>query len=289
MPTKRKFQVNTTELLQKIQEQDKKEGKNNFQDERIYFPEYNEHGVAQAQIRFLMSPDTDIPYVKLFSHGFRGPGGWYIENCPTTLKGHDCPVCKANGTAWNAGDKETARNRARKLNYYSNILILKDPLHPENNGKVFLFRYPKTVYAKIMEKCDPGEDSIEDPVMIFDCYDGANFLLKVKKIKTGVREYPNYDSCQFEGVSSIGTDAEIEKIYEQRYPLSGIVSEDQFKSYNDLERQFNKVVGVTSQQSSVNTSRNTTSTETNDIETDISNSEFNGSDDDFINDMMTAD
>jgi len=238
---KKKFTIDWGNAMSKIKEQEAP-SKNSFKDERIYYPQFNDNGTAQAVIRFLPSPDTDIPFVKVYSHSIKGIGGWFIENCPTTLK-KECPACKANSAIWNS-DPETARSRKRKQNFYSNILVMKDPANPENVGKVFLFKYGFKVHQKIMEKIQPEENAIKEPVMIFDYYDGANFDLVIKKIKVGSLNLPNYDSCEFEAPSPVGTDAEIEKIHKSLYSLNEFLQEDKFKPYADLEAKFRRVVGA---------------------------------------------
>jgi len=238
---KQKFKIDWSKAMDKIREQSDKKGGNGFKDERIYYPQFNENGTAQAIIRFLPSPDTDIPYVSVYTHSIKGPGGWYIENCPTTLK-KECPVCKANSAIWDS-DPDTARSRKRKQNYFSNILVIKDPLNPENEGKVFIYKYGKKVHDKIMERLQPGTDSIEEPVMIFDYYDGADFKLIIKRVKVGSVSMPNYDSCGFDKPSPVGTDEEIEKISKSLYGLSEFAAESTFKSYDELESKFDRVMG----------------------------------------------
>lgn len=238
---KRKFAIDWDKVTKKIKEQNA--GAKNFKDERIYYPQVKDDGTAQAIIRFLPSNDTDIPFVKVYSHGFKGPGGWLIENCPTTL-GQDCPVCKANQALWET-DEKTARPRSRKLSYYSNIQVVKDPQNPENEGKVFIFRYGKKIHEKIMEKLSPDEGGIVEPIMVFDYYDGANFNLIIKRVKAGNQSFPNYDSSFFDGVSPVGTDAEIEKIDGDLHQISEFVSEGQFKSYEELSEKMVRVTGAT--------------------------------------------
>lgn len=289
---KQKFKIDWSKAMDKIKEQTEKKGGNSFKDERVYYPQFNDNGTAQAIIRFLPSPDTDIPFVSVYSHSIRGPGGWYIENCPTTLK-KDCPACKANKLIWDS-DQETARSRKRKQNYYSNILVVKDPANPENEGKVFLYKYGKKVHDRIMEKMAPGEGSIEEPVFIFDYYDGADFKLIIKKIQVGKIAMPNYDSCQFDKPSAIGTEEEIEKISKSLYGLSEFINESSFKSYDELEAKFDRVIGVTSDreapsapaprapaQSNSKPSQ-TTKTETKTADASV----FAGDDSEFFNDLQ---
>ncbi|MFW6219536.1 MAG: single-stranded DNA-binding protein [bacterium] len=229
---KRKFKTDWTSAFKKMKEQNS--GKKAV-DERIYRPEFDDNGTARSIIRFLPSPDTDIPYVDVYSHYFSDVGGWFIENCPTT-KGLECPVCKENTRIWDS-DEDTARKRKRKRNFYANILIVDDKKNPSNNGKVMLFKYGIKIHEKIMELIE------DDGIMPFDYYEGANFDLKIKMIKVGNTNMPNYDSATFKDTSSIGTDEEIEKINSSLYPIASFVSNDKFKSYDDLEEKLLKVIG----------------------------------------------
>lgn len=287
---KQKFKIDWSKAMGKIKEQTEKKGGNSFKDERIYYPQFNDNGTAQAIIRFLPSPDTDIPFVNVYSHSIKGPGGWYIENCPTTLK-KECPVCKANSAIWDS-DPDTARSRKRKQNFFSNILVVKDPANPENEGKTFIYKYGKKVYDKIMERLQPGEDSIEEPVMIFDYYEGADFKLIIKKVKVGNVSMPNYDSCQFDKSSAIGTDEEIEKISKTLYPLSEFPAEDSFKTYDELESKFNRIIGssnridIPNQPTQVKKSSNVKNENTSKVADDKI---FEGGDDQFFNELQKED
>lgn len=237
--------MNWDKISDKIKEQEKTTGKFKKKiDERIYQPEIKKDGTAQAIIRFLPSPDTEIPFVKKYSHGFKGINGWYIEDCPTTY-GKTCPVCKANSYAWNNGDQNTARRRARRLSVYSNILVIKDPQNPENEGKVFLYRYGKKIHEKLMSKIDPGEESIDEPIMIFDPKEGANFRLKINMIKVDGKSMPNYDSSQFDSQSEI-SDKKLEKIEDKLYNLSEFIDPSTCKTEEELSVRFKKVIGEAS-------------------------------------------
>jgi len=238
---KKKFKIDWGNAMDKIKNQENS-SKNSFKDERVYYPQFNENGTAQAIIRFLPSPDTEIPFINVFSHSIKGPGGWYIENCPTTLK-NECPVCKANSSIWDS-DPDTARSRKRKYNYYSNILVVKDPKNPENENKVFLFKYGFKIHQKIMEKLQPEEGGVDEPIMIFDYYDGTNFKLSIKKVQVGSVKMPNYDSSEFQTPCEVGTDEEIEKISKSLYSLADFNKPENFKPYVELESKFNRVVGV---------------------------------------------
>jgi len=213
-------------------------------DDRFWKPEMDKGGTGYAVIRFLPAPEgEDLPWVKMFNHAFQGPGGWLIDNCLTT-KGDKCPVCQSNSALWNSGvesDKEIARNRKRKLSYYSNIYVVKDPLHPENEGKVFLYKYGKKIFDKILSAMQP-EFEDEDPIDPFDFWSGANFKLKITK-KDG---YWNYDSSEFARPTALldGDDDTLEALWKKEYSLSAIVSDDQFKSFDDLEKRLNAVLGI---------------------------------------------
>jgi len=294
MPVKKNFKIDWSSTMDKIREQTQKKGGNSYKDERIYYPEFNDNGTAQAIIRFLPSKDTDIPFVSVYSHSVKGPGGYYIENCPTTFK-KECPVCKANSAIWDS-DPDTARSRKRKQHYYSNVLVIKDPANPENEGKVFIYKYGKKVHDKIMEKINPGEDSINEPLMVFDYYEGADFKLILKKVKVGTVEMPNYDSCYFDDKpSAIGTDDEIEKIDNSLYGLSEFISEENFKSYDELENRFNRVLGVNGPTPSINSTSKKDPVQrkaptVNEEPTKVDEDEvFAGSDDEFFKELQTED
>jgi len=236
---KRKSQNNFS-LLQKELEKSSS-GKN--VDERFWKPEVDASGNGYAVIRFLPAPDGEtIPWAKLYSHAFQGIGGWYIENSLTTL-GEKDPVGEVNRRLWNSGDdadKETARKQKRKLQYYSNIYVIKDPKHPENEGKVFLYKYGKKIHDKILAAMQP-EFQDEEPVNVFDLWEGANFKLKIKK----VAGYWNYDSSEFDNVSALSADDdELETIWKSEHSLEAFTSREQFKSYEDLERRLNLVLGI---------------------------------------------
>lgn len=233
------------EMLNKIKEKESKQQNNKKVDPRFFVPTYKDDGTAEVLIRFLPSKDTDIPYVERYTHGFLGKKNkWYIENCPTTI-GNDCPVCELNTEAWNSGDQNTARNRARVLNVYCNILVIKDPQNPENNGKVFLYRYGKKIKDKIMKAMFPGEDSLDSPVMVFDPKEGADFKLKIKQIKTGnnKKPMPNYDNATFSQPRSL-TEEEIKNVEENLFTIAEFCDKELFKSYEELKLKAYDVLNI---------------------------------------------
>ena len=211
-------------------------------DERFWKPEMDKTGVGSAVIRFLPAPDNeDLPWVKLYSHAFQGPGGWYIENSLTTL-GQKDPISEHNRELWNTGteaNKEIVRKQKRKLSYYSNIYVVKDPAHPENEGKVFLFKFGKKIFDKILNAMQP-EFEDEEPINPFDFWGGANFRLKIRKVEG----YWNYDKSEFDSASALMDDDDaLEALWKKEYSLSAIVAADQFKSYEDLEKRLKMVLG----------------------------------------------
>ena len=211
-------------------------------DERLWKPELDKSGNGYAVIRFLPAPDKEeIPWAKLYTHAFQGPGGWYIENSLTTVGGKD-PVSDYNRELWNSGnesDKDTVRKQKRKLSYYSNIYVVKDPTNPQNEGKVFLFKYGKKIFDKVMEAMQP-EFEDETPINPFDFWQGANFKLKIVK-KDG---FWNYDKSEFDSLAPLLSDDDaLEAIWKKEYSLAAVTATDQFKSYEDLERRLKYVLG----------------------------------------------
>jgi len=214
-----------------------------YKDDRFWRPELDKSSNGFAVIRFLPAPnEEDLPWARLFSHGFQGPGGWYIENSRTTLGDKD-PVSEMNTKLWNSGlesDKEIARKRKRRLNYISNILVISDPANPENEGKVFLYKYGKKIFDKINEAMQP-EFEDETPINPFDFWNGANFKLKVRK----VAGFINYDKSEFDSQSELfdGDDAKLEELWKTEYALSEFTDPSNFKSYDELKSRLHTVIG----------------------------------------------
>ena len=215
--------------------------KNKYQDDRFWKPELDKTGNGFAVIRFLPAVENeDLPWQRVWSHAFQDKGGWYIENSLTTLSQKD-PVSEENTRLWNTGvdsDKEIARKRKRKLSYYSNIYVVSDPKHPENEGKVFLFKFGKKIFDKITEAMQPAFED-EKPINPFDFWKGANFKLKIRKVDG----YWNYDKSEFEGVSQVKeSDDDIKAIWEKQYPLKPFVDPSNFKTYDELKEKLNRVI-----------------------------------------------
>ena len=230
-----------TKALESNQSPEEQSNKNKYQDDRIWKPELDKTGNGYAVIRFLpASTGEEMPWQRVWSHAFQDKGGWYIENSLTTLNQKD-PVSEENTRLWNTGvdsDKEIARKRKRKLSYYSNIYVVSDPKHPENEGKVFIFKFGKKIFDKITEAMQPAFDD-ETPINPFDFWKGANFKLKIRKVDG----YWNYDKSEFEGVSQIKeSDDDIKNIWSKQYPLNPFVDPSNFKTYDELKEKLNRVI-----------------------------------------------
>ena len=211
-------------------------------DDRLWKPEMDKTGNGYAVIRFLPAPDgEELPWAKMYSHAFQGPGGWYIENSLTTI-GQKDPLGEYNRELWNSGndaDKDTVRKQKRKLSYYANIYVVQDKANPQNEGKVFLYKFGKKIFDKIMEAMQP-EFEDEEAINPFDFWQGANFKLKLKK----VAGYWNYDSSEFDRPSALLDDDDaLEALWKKQYSLTAITAADQFKSYEDLEKRLKMVLG----------------------------------------------
>ena len=212
-----------------------------YVDDRFWKPELDKTGNGYAVLRFLPAvKDEDLPWVKMWSHAFQGPGGWYIENSLTTMNQKD-PVSEENSRLWNSGieaDKEIARKRKRKLSYYANVLIVSDPKHPENEGQVKLFKFGKKIFDKITDKMQPQFED-EKPVNPFDFWEGADFKLKIRKVDG----FWNYDKSEFDSTKEIAdNDEAIEGIWTKQYPLKPFLEAANFKSYDELKSKLDKVL-----------------------------------------------
>ena len=229
----------TAKLVKEVEKMSNNGGQG---DDRLWKLEVDKGGNGYAVIRFLPAPDgEDLPFVKLYSHAFQGPGGWYIENSLTTL-GQKDPVSEYNSQLWNNGTdagKDTARKQKRKLTYISNIYVVKDPANPENEGKTFLYKYGKKIFDKLTAAMQP-EFEDEEAIDPFDFWQGANFKLKAKN----VAGYRNYDSSEFAATSALLDDDDaMEAVWKKEHSLAELVATDQFKSYDELKTRLGYVLG----------------------------------------------
>jgi hypothetical protein len=231
-------------LTQKlVKEVEKMNNANNSGDDRLWKLEVDKGGNGYAVIRFLPAPNgEDLPFVKLYSHAFQGPGGWYIENSLTTL-GQKDPVSEYNTMLWNNGTdagKDQARKQKRKLTYIANIYVVKDPANPQNEGKVMLYKFGKKIFDKITAAMQP-EFEDEEAIDPFDFWQGANFKLKAKN----VAGYRNYDSSEFARQDALLDDDDaMEAIWKKEYSLEEFTAANQFKSYDDLKKRLDYVLGI---------------------------------------------
>jgi gp32 DNA binding protein like len=214
-------------------------------DDRLWYPNVDKAGNGYAVVRFLPArgENEDVPFVRIYSHGFQGPSGsWYIENSLTTIGKQD-PVSEYNSNLWNSGieaNKEIARKQKRKLTFISNVYVITDQQNPENEGKVFLFKYGKKIFDKLKEAMEP-EFSDEEPMNPFDMWNGASFKIKIRNIEG----YRNYDKSEFGKVEPLfADDSKIEEVFNQCHPLKPFIAPDQFKSYDVLKEKLNRVLGV---------------------------------------------
>ena len=231
-------------LLNAVKEDSAPQEKKSYVDERLWKPELDKSGNGYAVIRFLPAVEgEDMPWAKVWNHAFQGPTGqWYIENSLTTV-GQKDPVSEHNTKLWNTGletDKETARKQKRKLQYFSNIYVVSDSKHPENEGKVFLYRYGKKIFDKLMAAMQP-EFEDETPINPFDFWEGANFKLKIRKVDG----YWNYDKSEFETPSALGDDSVIESVWKKQYSLKEFTAPTNFKSYEELKTRLDAVLSGT--------------------------------------------
>ena len=217
---------------------------NNFsrEDDRFWKAELDKSGNGYAVIRFLPpSNGEDMPYQRVFNHGFQGPGGWYIENSLTTI-GQKDPLAEYNSTLWNSGieaNKEIARKQKRRLTYISNIFVVEDKANPQNEGKNFLFRYGKKIFDKVSSMANP-EFEDESPVDVFNFWDGANFKLKIRKVDG----FSNYDKSEFVTPAPLFEDeTKLEETWNAQHSLTEFVAEDKFKSYDELKSRLDIVLG----------------------------------------------
>lgn len=272
-----------------LQKELEKDAKKDFTDDRFWYPKSDKSGNAYAVIRFLPAPpEEDLPWAKVYSHGFQEKSGWFIENCPTTL-GKNCPVCEANSELWNSGlesNKNIARNRKRKLAYYSNILIVKDPENPENEGQVRLFRYG----VKIKEKIDRAmKPEFPDEVAFnpFDLWEGADFKLKIRRVEG----YVNYDKSEFDSPSAVSDDdAYLESLWNKEFPLTPFVTPDQFKEYAELDTRLDKVLSCSASKKKAEdepVSRVTKKQEAEDVKQEVEDDEVNETETEDDTDAMS--
>ena len=218
---------------------------NSYDDDRFWKPTRDKAGNGYAVIRFLPQKEgEDLPWVRYWDHGFKGPTGlWYIENSLTSINQPD-PVSEHNSVLWNSGrdeDKALAREQKRRLHYVSNVLVISDPDNPQNEGKVFLYKFGKKIFDKIMDVMQP-QFADETPVNPYDFWEGADFKLKIRKVEGWV----NYDKSEFSAPSALyeGDENRLTEVYEKLYSLQDFLKPENYKTYDELKAKLNRVLGV---------------------------------------------
>ena len=243
-----KSSSNLDKLTKAIEQLNSNQSSQDSNEDNFWRPEVDKAGNGYAVIRFLPAPAVDgdegLPWTKIYTHGFQGPGGWYIENSLTSLNQKD-PVSEYNSELWNSGieaNKEIARKQKRRLTYISNVLIVEDPKHPENNGQVKLFKFGKKIFDKITDAMNPPPEFGETPMNPFDLWKGANFKLKIRKVEG----YQNYDKSEFDASSALydGDDAKLEALWQSEHSLKQFLDPKEFKSYDELKVRLTRVLGA---------------------------------------------
>jgi hypothetical protein len=244
-----KKQSSLGSLTEKLLKEAEKMGSSSSEkDSRIFSVDRDKSGLGMAVIRFMPPPEgEDSAFVKLYNHGFQANGKWLIENCPTTV-GQQCVICTSNSVLWNSGvdsNKKIASARKRKLNFYSNVYVVKNPANPELEGKVMLFRYGKKIFDKIMSAMKP-EFEDDTPIDPFDLWTGADFKIRIKTVReSSGAQYPNYDDSIFLSPRPLNDDdEELEAIWKQCHSLQELISNDKFKSEEELQKRLNFVLGT---------------------------------------------
>ena len=241
---KRSRTSNLESLLKETQKINQPNADQSGPDERFWKPTVDKAGNGYAVIRFLPAPQNEeLPWVRYWHHGFQGPAGqWYIENSLTTLGKKD-PVTEYNNTLWNRGDqagKDQARKQKRTLTYIANIYVVSDPGAPQNEGKVFLFKFGKKIFDKLNEAMDPQFED-ETPVNPFDMWEGANFKMKIRNLEG----YRNYDKSEFDTKAALLQDDDtLESLWKTQFSLAEFVDTKNYKTYQELEARLNSVLGL---------------------------------------------
>ena len=218
--------------------------KKSYQDDTMWKPELDKTGNGYAVVRFLPTPEgEEMPWVSYFDHGFQGPGGWYIEKSLTTLNKKD-PVSEYNTQLWNTGieaNKEIARKQKRRLHYVSNVYVVSDPKNPDNEGKVFKYRYGKKIFEQLKEAISPAFED-EQAINPFDLREGANFKIKIRKVDG----YWNYDKSEFDSIAPLfDYEEKLNTIYNSVHSLSDVIAPSEFKTYEELKEKLDRVLGLT--------------------------------------------
>ena len=214
-----------------------------YVDDRVWKPTVDKAGNGYAVVRFLPGAEDSLPFVRYWDHGFKGPTGqWYIENSLTSI-GQPDPVGELNSRLWNSGiesDKDRARTQKRRLHYVTNIYVVSDPSAPQNEGKVFLYKFGKKIFDKIFDQMNPAFAD-ETPIDPFDMWEGADFKLKIRNVEG----YRNYDKSEFGSAAALlnADEAQLEEVYGKLHDLLEFTNPKNYKSYDDLKSKLMRVLG----------------------------------------------
>jgi hypothetical protein len=239
---KRNKGANISKILEAAKANNTGETKS-YVDDRIWKPTVDKAGNGYAVIRFLPGKDGSIPFVRYWDHGFKGPTGlWYIENSLTSI-GQTDPVGELNSRLWNSGidaDKEKARAQKRRLHYVTNIMVVSDPSAPQNEGKVYLYKFGKKIFDKIYDQMNP-EFADETPIDPFDFWEGADFKLKIRNVEG----YRNYDKSEFSTPAALleGSEDKLKDVYENMHDLTEFTNPKNYKTYDELKAKLMRVLG----------------------------------------------
>jgi len=228
--------------LEKNLGDDAKGNKKNYKDDRFWSLSRDENDNGGAIIRLLPDPNG-VPFEQIYSHGFQSfdpvnkKKRWYINNSPSSI-GLDCPASNLWSAIFNEGTEEgklEAKNFSRKIQFYTNIKVINDPANPQNNGKIFIWKFGTKLKDKFMAALNPSETDRamgEEPKQLFNPLTGCNIKLKIAK----VAGFPNYDGTTIEAPSSIYENAEEAKadILENAYALEEFKKEEAFETYDEL-------------------------------------------------------
>lgn len=241
--------------------------KNGFTDEKLWKPTLDAAGNGEALIRFIAAGD-EVPFVKLINHSFKKNGKSYYANCTSTHNDYaSCPVCEhLNANDSFNKNKPEYDLLKRKHQYWANILVIKDPAAPENEGKVFKYRFGQKIMDKINAMAEVNTAMGEIPVDVFCPFEGANFIMKIKKVSG----FSNYDESKFLGkseIANINDPAFQKELFEGMTNLKELISADKFDSYDKNKEKFKKVMGTSIMGGNAQAAANNASSIDNELET----------------------
>lgn len=236
---------------------------------------------SSSVIRFLPIPFIDIrkqdegkisaeavlsPVVLVCRHDFKSSNGSRYSELALKTLGQECPVNEHDRPLWEAwkdagkpdnNDKKVLVGRIAKDEYYANILVVDDKAAPDNNGKVFLFKFSAAIKKMIDQAFDPSipTNPTFDP---FDPFDGAELHLTFMGEERSFNGWNGLVPADMSKESSWvnnpmcgGDEAKIEETMELAYSLQDFIDPALFKSYAVLKERLLAVLGLESGEESV--------------------------------------